>query len=280
LHPVDPHRLHDTLVRELRGLRRPDEGFSSSVEGPSEVEPTVVAALALRDARARAWLAARQRRDGGFAGPDGRIEGPTSGALAALVLDDADAASRALRFAIARRGLPQPGEPDQKRRRGWGWTPDARSLVEPTSRVLLAVNALTPRDVRTRREAVRFLDDHQCTDGGWNYGNASHVDVDLRGYAQTTAIALIALQGEKGASVTRAVGFLRQTWRLEPGGLTAAQALVAFRLHGVDGERRAATDSLGAIAGRRSFLERPLAVAWAALATGPDPVLEPLRSRA
>ena len=84
--------------------------------------------------------------------------------------------------------------PHPDRRTAWGWTADARSLTEPTARVLLAVNALTPDDAATRREAVGLLRARQCADGGWNFGNASVYDVDLRGYAQTTAMGLIALQ--------------------------------------------------------------------------------------
>lgn len=259
-------------------MRRPDGGFPTSVGGPSEIEPTTVAAMALRDGRAREWLASSQRADGGFDEPGGRPGGPSSAALAALALDPQQA-KRALAFAIERRGLPLPNARDPELRMGWGWTDDARSLVEPTSRVLLAVNALTPSDRSTREEAVGLLRHRQCDDGGWNYGNASVYDVDLRGYAQTTAIALIALQGERTRLVGPALDFLRRQWRREPGGLTVAQALVAFRLHGAHDDCLSVLNGLVGLSTRRSFLERPLAVAWAALATGPDQILEPLRSR-
>ena len=102
--------------------------------------------------------------------------------------------------------------------------------------MLLAVNALTPDDAATRREAVELLRARQCADGGWNFGNASVYDVDLRGYAQTTAMGLIALQQGHARVVARAFGFLAANWRLEPGGLTVAQALVAYRLHRRGGE--------------------------------------------
>jgi hypothetical protein len=274
-------RQHGSLARELHALRRPDQGFSTSMGGTSEVEPTTVASLALGgDEGGRRWLAERQRRDGGFDELDGRLAGPTTAALAALALTNAESANRALRYAIAHRGLPPPGATDPEQRSGWGWTSDVRSTVEPTSRVLLAVNVLRSADVRTRREAIRLLSERQCRDGGWNYGNASVNDVDLRGYAQTTAIALIGLQGGPATLVHPGLRFLRQSWRREPGGLTTAQALVAFRLYGVQEEIQAATEALGAIARRPSFREEPLTVAWATLATGPDTVLEPLRSRA
>jgi len=272
--------LHTVLARALTSLRRPDGGLPVSVEGASEVEPTAIAALALDDAGARAWLTARQRRDGGFAELDRRRDGPTTAALVALALDDPVAAQRSLAYAIARRGLPLPNAADPDRRTAWGWTGDARSLVEPTARVLLAVNALTPHDAATRREAVELLTTRQCADGGWNFGNASVYGIDLRGYAQTTAMGLIALQQGHRAVVERAFGFLHRSWPLEPGGLTAAQALVAYRLHGRRGDMPALVAALREISRRPSFLERPLAVAWATLATGPDALLEPFRSRA
>jgi hypothetical protein len=272
--------LHAALTRTLVSLRRPDGGLPVSVEGPSEVEPTALAALALKDAGARAWLAARQRRDGGYEELEGRRDGPTTAALVALALDDRVGSRRALAYAIARRGLPLPNAPDPTRRTAWGWTSDARSLVEPTARVLLAVNALTPNDAATRREAVGLLTKQQCADGGWNFGEASVYDVDLRGFSQTTAIGLIALQKGHPGVVERAFGFLRDHWRLEPGGLTVAQALVAYRLHGRRDEAPALLAELRKAVRRPSFLSRPLAVAWAVIATGPDALLDPLRSRA
>ena len=55
---------------------------------------------------------------------------------------------------------------------------------------------------------------------------------------------------------------------------------MAYRLHGRRDEVPALLAELEEASRRPSFLERPLAVAWAALATGPDALLEPLRSRA
>ena len=274
---VRPDRLHAFLLAELDGLRGADGGFPVSVAGASEVEPTVVAGLALRDPRASRWLVARQRPDGGFAELDGRVAGPTTSALAALALD-APRARRALAHAIAGRGLPLPNADDPKRRVAWGWTSDTRSLTEPTARVLLAVNSRTPDDRATRAEALGLLVDRQCADGGWNFGNASVYDVDLKSYPQTTAIALIALQGAAQGLVGPALRYLADAWRLEPGGLTLAQTVLALRLHGaalaapLEAFRRLVTRTVGT--------SRPLALAWGALATGPDALLEPLRSRA
>jgi hypothetical protein len=274
---MDMSRLHAALLEEVRMLRRPDGGLSTSVGGASETEPTTVASLALRDGSTQAWLTTHQARDGGFATADGRPEGPAVSTLASLALEDGAAARRSLGYAIARRGLPPPDSSDPEHRTGWGWTPDARSTVEPTSRVLLAVNRLTPSDHASRREAIGLLVERHCADGGWNYGNASVNDVDLRGYAQTTAVALLGLQGGPASLVEPGMRFLKSSWRREPGGLTAAQALAAFRLHGLGGDATAAVDRLATISRTDAFRARPLAVAWAALATGPDELLDRLR---
>jgi hypothetical protein len=276
---VQPATLHARLVALLRAYRSADGGFPVSPRGVSEVEPTAVAALALRDGRARDWLGGRQRADGGFSELDGRPSGPAVAALAAVALAQEPAGRKALAFAIERPGLEPPGSSAPGTRAGWGWTIDARSTVEPTSRVLLAVDVLTPSDRTTRGEAIRLLQERHCSDGGWNYGNASVNDVDLRSYAQTTAIALVALQRGPDRLVAPGLAFLRESWPREPGGLTTAQALVAMRLHGVDEEIARLIERLDAMAAVPPFRERPLTLAWAVIATGPDSLLDALRSR-
>ena len=146
--------------------------------------------------------------------------------------------------------------------------------------MLIGVNTLTPNDAATRREAVELLVSRQCADGGWNFGNASVYDVDLRGYAQTTAFGLIALQrGHEDVAVARAQLPATQL-AARAGGLTVAQALAAFRFHGVVGAVPELVSALDEMARRPSFAERPLAVAWATLSTGPDELLAPLKARA
>ncbi len=199
--PVDA-QLHSRLVDELEALRQPDGGLPTSIGGPSEVEPTAVAALVMR-LRAQEWLRRRQRPDGGFGERNGRSDGPTTAALAALVLQDRGRARSALRFAVERRGLPLPNAKDPERREAWGWTSDARSLVEPTARVLLAVKRLTPSDRATRLEALRLFAERQCESGGWTTETLglrrrpARVRADDRGRPHRAA------GGERGAHGTR-----------------------------------------------------------------------------
>jgi len=274
--------LHHSLARALRRHRRPDGGFAFSPDGPSEVEPTVVATLALGDAAGRAWLQARQAGDGSFVELDGRSTQPSAGALAALALDGASA-RRALEYAVAQGGRLIPGDNGPHNHLGWGWASspqDARTFVEPTARALLAVKARTPYDLRSRAAGVRMLERLQCADGGWNYGTVNVNSVDLRGYAQTTAMALLALQDEQASFARRGLHFLRRTWPDEPGGLTTAQALTVFRLFGLEADAQRAAGALAELGRRPSFASRPLTIAWAALATAPGSRLGRLRSRA
>jgi hypothetical protein len=271
--------LHAELRRALESLRRPDGGFATTAGGSSEVEPTVMAALALGGAAsARRWLSRRQRTDGGFVEADRRPVGPTGAALAALVLDG-ERARRAIDYAVSRRGLPPPEAADQSRR-GWGWTSEARSFVEPTCRVLIAAKRVPPADARVRHEAVSVLAERQCVDGGWNHGIITVLDEHLPGYVQTSALALIALERERGPFVRTGLEFLRRSWGTEPGGLTTAQVALAFHLHGMNQHAASARSALATVARRRSFLGRTVGLAWAVLATGSDDLIEPLRGRA
>ena len=192
-----------------RGPRNPDGGFPVARAGQSgdraddDRRPRASAtrrgtalarAAAARRRRLRRARRTARRPDDGRPLPRSRCHPPRRGGRSA--------------YAVAHRGLPLPNAADPKRRTAWGWTNDARSLVGPTARVLIGVNALTPSDAATQREAVELLVSRQCADGGWNFGNASVYDVDLRGYAQTTAFGLIALQHGHAPVVARAFGFL------------------------------------------------------------------------
>ena len=131
-----------------------------------------------------------------------------------------------------------------------------------------------------RREVVGLLEEWQTSDGGWNHGVASVLGVELPAYAQTTAIALIALLDEQKPFVSAGLELLSTRWRHEQGGLTVAQALTAFRLHDAADEAVAARGALATNAERNGFLGTTVSLAWAVLATGPDEALAPLRGRA
>jgi hypothetical protein len=270
----------------LRARANPDGGFAP-VQGTSEPEPTAVAALALAadpaGEAARSWLGDRQRRDGTWAavsGPPQPTITPT--ALGALVLDDGEHRTRAV-VALTRlqapvlKGTTPPNEPV---RRGWGWTPRMFGWVEPTSWATLALKRLRPTERALVEDGERVLSDRECVGGGWNYGNRTVYGQDLAPYIQTTAIALIALQGTgRGELVARGTRLLRARWRDEHAGLTTALTLIALRLAAGDDDvdataaRGALVDDLDATV---AFGDN-LALAWTAVALTSD--LDALRVR-
>ena len=272
----DPHeRAAARLIAARSGL-----GFGPRPGLPPEPEPTALAAIALDDADARRWLAENQRGDGGFALVAGDVVSDSATALAALALPPGDARERAVDHVLTHRAQPlpaNPASPHDPDTRGWGWTSDTFGWVEPTARSLLALHVLRPSADTAIRDGLALLTDRECRGGGWNYGNRVVLGVDLPPYAQTTAAALIGLQGAEPALYARGLDALVRLWPAERGGLSLAMALAAFRLAGAraEGDARAA---LAEELDRTALLDDVVALAWAAIATGPG--LETLRRAA
>jgi hypothetical protein len=273
-----PGSLHDRLADRLAELGGP--AFGPTPGAPAEPEPTALAAIALDDGDARAWLVDHQREDGGFGLVAGSVivDAPTS--IAALALPVGEARERALDHLVEHRAEPMasyevaPHDPDT---RGWGWTRGAFGWIEPTARALLALRLHRPGAIAEIEDGFAILADRECRGGGWNYGNSIVYDVALPPFAQTTAIALVGIQGAMPEAAARGSEVLRRLWSLEPGGLSLAMTLAAFRLTDdpaaslVEAELERRFDGDG-------LLDDVVAIAWAAIATGPG--LETLRWRA
>ena len=71
-------------------------------------------------------------------------------------------------------------------------------------------------------------------DGGWNYGSPAALGVDLPSYPETTALALVALQGrdDLGKVFDLALRQMGET----PSPMARAWVTIAMRLHGVKAE--------------------------------------------
>ncbi|HMK11667.1 MAG TPA: hypothetical protein VK461_08810, partial [Acidimicrobiales bacterium] len=148
--------------------------------------------------------------------------------------------------------------------------------VEPTSRNLLALQILRPTATAEITDAVNLLADRSCVGGGWNYGNREVWDKELEPYAQTTAIALIGLQGAGDPKVVQdGYAVLRRLWPVEEGGLSLALSLIALRLEPSASDRSGVElanveAALGISFDTTAFLDDSVALAWATLATGDD----------
>jgi hypothetical protein len=83
--------------------------------------------------------------------------------------------------------------------RGWGWTPNTSSWVEPTAFALLALQEspaqFRPHSAGTRlRLGEGLLYDRMCQDGGWDCGNPNVYGVPGIPLVNTTVWALLALR--------------------------------------------------------------------------------------
>jgi hypothetical protein len=92
------------------------------------------------------------------------------------------------------------------------------------------------------RERVRMgeaqLMDVRCRDGGWNYGSRAVMGGDLPSYPETTALALLGLQGhgDLSRSIERASQMARDQQDAQAqvrSPLARAWLRLALRLHGV-----------------------------------------------
>jgi hypothetical protein len=81
---------------------------------------------------------------------------------------------------------------------GWPWIAKTYSWVEPTSLVLLALEATGNGDHPRAQEAIRMLLDRQLESGGWTYGNTTVFGRQLRPIPESTGMALSALSGKVG----------------------------------------------------------------------------------
>jgi len=263
--------LHRRAAARLAAARS-DGGFGPRPGSPAEPEPTALAAMALDDDGARRWLTENQRADGGLALVAGAVVSDSATALGALALAPGNPGPRALDHVVTHQAQRLPANPDSPHDpslRGWGWTPDTFGWVEPTAHAVLALRVLRPSAGPALADGLAVLADRECQGGGWNYGNRVILGVELPPYAQTTAIALIALQGAEPDLFARGLAALDHLWRAErPGGLSLAMALAAFRL----AEEPAARDverALDAELERTGLLDDVVALAWAAIAAGP-----------
>jgi hypothetical protein len=261
--------LHGLLTDALAHARAGD-AFGPRPGSPAEAEPTALAAIALADEAAVAWLQGHQHADGGFGVRSGILHSDASTALAAIALPPGEARERAIDHVIAHRARqmgPTPLAPHDPSTRGWGWTPDTFGWVEPTARALLCLRLLRPSATPQIDDGLAVLADRECVGGGWNYGNREVLGVELPPYVHMTAIALLASQATLPEQRLRGTTFLSMAWSSEPGGLSLALTLAAFRMLGV-GDPDAVEARLGREFHAHGFLGDVVTTAWAAIATG------------
>jgi hypothetical protein len=254
------------LTERLRATQNDDGGWGAVRGRQSNTEATALAALALSEAgaaerasadRGIAWLTQRQLPDGSWPLTAAVTTSSWTTSLAVICLagrGGADGARRGGDWLLGHRGqglglfaallyrfvpdrMPTRLDPELK---GWSWTANEFSWVEPTAYALIALKKLRPvqgdgRSDRSIAEAERMLYDRACAEGGWNYGNSTAYGVELPPYLETTALALLALQDRPDDERNRrALGTLTRMLPEATSGLGLSWSILCLRAYGHD----------------------------------------------
>ena len=252
----------------LTNLRQADGGFGPSAAAASEPEPTALAALALDDADARAWLLDQQRDDGSWLVGPASVGNDAATAWAALALDG-DPRERALDYLVAHRAVQAGADdrvPHDIATRGWSWTPKIFGWVEPTARATLVLKLLRPAASAEIADGVAVLADRECVGGGWNYGNRRVLDVDLPPFLQTSAAGLMAVHD--GPPTFASAAWPRSSgcgWTRRAG---SAGRWASSRCASPGRTPRRAPTDLSRLVDDTDLLGDSVALAWATLALG------------
>lgn len=283
----------DRVGARLLELQNADGGWGTTADRPSNTEATALATLALhrgvagRD-RGLEWLLSRQAADGSWSWT-AEVAAPSwasSQAILALTDDGREPARVAsgVTWLLAREGRDLDWRfrlRELLRRRrineldgtltGWPWTAGTFSWIEPTSFALLALKAALPgprsrRATERIREAEKMILDRECHGGGWNYGNRRVLGADQAAYPDTTALALLALQGARvGATRERGLAALDRLTAVAGSGLALSLAAICRRACGLD-----PTDLLARVSqrfGETGFMDETRVLALALLAS-------------
>jgi hypothetical protein len=247
--------LADSIRTELLARRLSNGCWSWAPNHcQAALEPTCLALLALRGvAQLPEPLLDRQLRDGSWAAFDGDAEPSGLTGLALLTLGVLGAQGiyrqRAESWLVQTRGRESvwpwrwkfrtldttvrfdPGE------FGWPWQPATCSWVVPTAFAVLALkqSAALHRNPKIAHRVgcgVRMLLDRACPGGGWNAGNGIVYRHAMLPHIDTTAIALLALQGEPPAAITDlSLCWLDQRIRACTSPWSLAWTILAFHVH-------------------------------------------------
>jgi hypothetical protein len=255
-----PERYLTERLDILRRSQNSDGGWGYFPGKASWLEPTAYAALALHGEPAadRAWklLKSWQLPDGSWQ-PAAEVKvsswGTSLCATIAMARNEWDtslergiawlvgsvgAETGWMNFLLTRIGLVQMDR--DFRLKAWPWKPGNSGWVEPTAHALVALKMASGK-LSTKLFSMADLHDRvnageaellnvRSRDGGWNYGESEVRGVDLPSYPETTALALLGLQGRGNldSAFDVAVGRMRQT----PSPLARAWLTIAMRVHG------------------------------------------------
>jgi hypothetical protein len=286
----------------LRRAQNADGGWGYRPGLPSTTEPTAWSVLALKaleaspsDAldSAAGWLQQAQMAGGAWPNASGKEPGCWVSALACLALLNLKGPSQ---DAIVRGAnwlnetWPAEGNflwrlRQQKQAhsiarqdhglRGWGWTPNTASWVEPTAYALILLQNIPTRyrpshAVKRIQMGEKMLYDRACPGGGWNAGNPLVYGVPGIPRISPTVWALLALRHRQDHAINmEGVEWLRQCYQSLRSPASLALAYICLKVYGRT--EYPLEPRLGDFYGNNQFLQSIPAMAWASMALGSVP---------
>ena len=247
----------------LRETQSADGGWGYFPGKQSWFEPTTYAMLALHgtpgseDSLDRAWKLLRSwQTPDGSSRPNGQVQGGTWVTAQAVTLacvrgvyDDnvrssvdwllrvvGAESSLAMRAAAFVHLLKTKADVTHQ---GWPWRDGNASWVEPTVQALVALKKVSKNypssqlDRRVRDGEALILS-RRCSDGGWNCGNPNVLNYDLPSYPETTALALLGLQGRRREELAEPLALAARFRAETRSSLARAWLVIALRCHGGD----------------------------------------------
>jgi hypothetical protein len=118
----------------------------------------------------------------------------------------------------------------------WPWRPGSSSWIEPTVHTIVALKIaqthFQARRIRDRvREGEEMMLARRCADGGWNHGWPRCYEIDAPSYPESTALALLALQGRR-REAGRALEMAHEFWKTSKSPLARAWLAIALQTWG------------------------------------------------
>jgi hypothetical protein len=159
--------------------------------------------------------------------------------------------------------------------RGWGWTPQTASWVEPTAFALIVLDQapaeLLPRGAAKRRRYGRaLLRNRMCPGGGWNCGNPMVYGVPGAPLMEPTVWALLALRDEPDRPESVAsLKWLEQSLPAATGAGSLALGKICLETFGRQCSTKA--PSLSELYMKNEFLRNVPVMAWTCLALSSRP---------
>jgi hypothetical protein len=217
------------------------------------VESTVLASFALMATQASqpateavegsaAWLARLQQPSGalGVSAGASQPNWPTPWAvmLWSALAQYGEERGRALEWMLGVRGETFPPHPvfgHDTTILGWPWLAGTHAWVEPTSVAILALCGVGLGDHPRTADGLRLLRDRALESGGWNYGNTTVFDKELRPRPAPTGLALLALaaaHSEANSTVERALAYLESALPQIRSGQSCCWGLLALAAWG------------------------------------------------